>query len=390
MRSTKAFYIFTFLTKFGLGSICSIYVLYLLDIGLSYSELALVNALYFVFIILFELPTGMLADGRGRGYSIVSAALFTAFSGIAYYLSDGVTGVIIAEALAAIGTAFFSGALTAWVIDAPDRVISIQRVYANKTILDGIGIAVGTLLGAYIATWSGRAEAFVVFTIFYLLATLFAFVFMRSDGAERGMSEFEALKHAIAHLKNSYSMRWALGVSMATGIYGAYNLYWAPLIITQFSQIELSWIWILLYSTTVVAGVIVRRQSADEIASRNHLAKRTLMALILIAVAMAFVWTTDNGFVWVALIAVHEFGRGLVEPYLNTFVNERIESAYRATYESLQSFLGLFGLLTVQLIITGIFKVLGSDAAFIPWLWLGASLALLAVTGVLWRLRPKL
>ncbi|MBT3231028.1 MFS transporter [Candidatus Uhrbacteria bacterium] len=390
MRSTKAFYIFTFLTRLGMGSICSVYVLYLLDLGLSYSQVTLVNALFFVFLILFELPTGMLADGRGRGYSVIGGALFTALSGAAYWLADGLWMAIVAEALCAVGSAFFTGALTAWIADAPDRKISLQKVYANRTIMDGAGMTIGTLFGVYIATWSDRADAFLFFMAWYFVAMIFAGIFMRGKEPEHTLSEFEALKHATDHLKGSVSMRWALGVELVTGFFGAYNLFWAPLMITQFSQVELGWIWILMYAVCIIAGLIVRKQSEDEESARNHLATRTVKALVLVAVAMAFIWTTGSGFVWIAMIAVHEFGRGLVTPYLETYVQQRVDTSYRATYGSLQSFLGLFGLVAVQLTLTGVFKFVGSDISIIPWLWLVTSCLMLVACAALYKFRPKM
>lgn len=389
MRSTTAFYIFTFLTRAGVGSICSTYVLYLLDLGLSYSQVTLINALYFFFVILFELPTGMLADGRGRGYSVIGGAFFTALSGAVYWLADGFWMAALAEVIFAIGSAFFTGALTAWIADAPDRTVPLQKVYANRTIVGGLGMTLGTLLGVYIAVWSDRGEAFLILALWYFCAMVFAGIFMRGREPEHTMGEFEALKHAARHLQGSGSMRWALGVQLVTGLYGAYNLFWAPLMITQFSQAQLGWIWILMYAVSVVAGFIVRRQAGDEVSARNHLALRLVKALSLIALAMAFVWTTDNGFVWIALIALHEFGRGLVEPYLETYVQERVDTAYRATYGSLQSFLGLFGLVAVQLTLSGVFQVFDSDPSVIPWLWLAASSAIFVAAVALYKFRPQ-
>ena len=390
MRSTKAFYIFTFLTRVGMGSICSIYVLYLLDLGLSYSQVTLVNAAFFLFVILFELPTGMLADGRGRGYSVIGGAFFTALSGAVYWFATGFWTAVLAEAIFAVGSAFFTGALTAWIADAPDREIPLQKVYATQTMMTGVGTVFGTLLGVYIATWSERGDAFLILMAWYLAATLFAWVFMRGREPEDRMSEFEALEHAKAHLRRSPSMRWALGVEMATGFFGAYNLFWAPLLILFYTQVQLGWIWILMHGTLILAGMLVRRQGSDSESSRNHLAIRTIRALVLIALAMAFVWATDNSVVWIAMLVVHEFGRGMVGPYLQTYVQERVDSAYRATYGSLQSFLGLFGLVAVQLTLTGVFTILGSDPSVIPWLWLVTSCAMLVACAVLYRFRPKM
>ncbi|MBU4314975.1 MFS transporter [Patescibacteria group bacterium] len=389
MRSTKAFYTFTFLMRVGMGSVSSLYVLYLLDLGLSYSQVLTINIAYFVLIILFELPTGMLADGRGRGYSIIAGAVFTSFSGIAYFMAEGIWGALFGEALCALGVAFFSGALTAWIADAPDRKISLQHVYANRTIAEGAGTILGTFVGVYLALLTDRSFGFLVLAGGYALATLFAWIFMRGSEPEHSMSEFEALRSAVAHLRSSASMRWALGAQMASGIFGAYNLFWTPLLITKFSQAQLGWIWIIMYVSTVISGWYIRNQAKDHDGARNHLAVRTLKSLMLVALAMGLIWTIDNGIVWVVLIAFHEIGRGMFAPYLDTYVNERVPSAFRATYGSLQSFLGLFGMVIAEGAVYLVYQWVASDASTIPWLWLGASIALASAVALLYQFRPK-
>lgn len=374
--------------RLGMGSICSIYVLYLLDMGLSFSQITMVNAAYFALIILFELPTGMLADGRGRGYSIIAGAVFCSLSGLAYFMANGVGGALLAEGLCAVGAAFFSGALLAWIADAPDREGTLKHVYATQTIVQGLGTVAGSLIGVYLAVATDRSMAFLVLAVGYGLAALFAWIFMRGKEPEHSMGEFEALRHAVAHLKSSPSMRWALGAQMATGIFGAYNLLWTPLLIVKFSQVELGWVWMLMHGSIVISGWLVRR-AKDDGSERNHLAVRTLRSLLLVALSMGLVWILDNGIVWVTLILVHEVGRGAFAPYLSTYVNERVPTAFRATYGSLQSFLGLLGIVAVEGTLTILFMFVDLGAHMIPWVWAGASLALAIAVVALYRLRPR-
>ncbi|MFH1295198.1 MAG: MFS transporter [bacterium] len=389
MHSTKAFYIFSFLMRVGMGSVGSFYVLYLLDLGLSYSQVLTINIAYFLLIILFELPTGMLADGRGRGYSIIAGAVFTSLSGVAYFLATGMLGALLGEGLCALGAAFFSGALTAWIADAPDRKISLQSVYANRTIAEGAGTILGTFFGVSLALLTDRSFGFLVLAVGYALATMFAWIFMRGSEPEHTMSEFEALRNAVAHMRSSANMRWALGAQLASGIFGAYNLFWTPLLITKFLQAQLGWIWVIMYVSTVISGWYIRNQAKDIDGARNHLAVRTLKSLMLVALSMGLICTVDNGIVWVALIAFHEIGRGMFAPYLDTYVNERVPSSFRATYGSLQSFLGLFGMIFAEGAVYLVYKLVASDPVTIPWLWLGASIVLASVVTLLYRFRPR-
>ena len=57
---------------FGLSAvIMPFFIIYFLDLGLSYFKIALLGSVYSFFIFLFEVPTGAFADGFSRKYSSI-------------------------------------------------------------------------------------------------------------------------------------------------------------------------------------------------------------------------------------------------------------------------------------------------------------------------------
>ncbi|NQV90113.1 hypothetical protein HQ487_01760 [Candidatus Uhrbacteria bacterium] len=76
MSATRTYYVFTAFIYIGLGATVTAYTPFLQSIGLSLSQIALVNAIFWSVIILSELPTGMLADGRSRAYSLKLGGTF--------------------------------------------------------------------------------------------------------------------------------------------------------------------------------------------------------------------------------------------------------------------------------------------------------------------------
>ena len=90
--------------------------------GLSMTEVTLLNSVYCVTAMLFEVPTGVVADTRGRRTSYLLGTLTLAFSTLLYLWMWEVSAPFWAWALTSafvgLGFTFFSGAVEAWLVDA--------------------------------------------------------------------------------------------------------------------------------------------------------------------------------------------------------------------------------------------------------------------------------
>jgi MFS family permease len=97
--------------------IWGINTLFLLDAGLSNTEAFAANAFFTAGLVLFEVPTGAIADTRGRRASYLLGTLTLAASTILYLLMWQTSGPFWAWAgssiLLGLGFSFFSGAVEA-------------------------------------------------------------------------------------------------------------------------------------------------------------------------------------------------------------------------------------------------------------------------------------
>ena len=112
----------TLLTTFAASFIWGINTLFLLDAGLSNTEAFAANAFFAVGQVLFEVPTGVVADTRGRRFSYLLGAATLLASTLLYYVMWQVhapfAGWALASILLGLGFTFFSGATEAWLVDA--------------------------------------------------------------------------------------------------------------------------------------------------------------------------------------------------------------------------------------------------------------------------------
>src|SRR4030095_1249608 len=116
------YYSLTFLSTLAASFIWGINTIFLLDAGLSNVEAFAANAFFTVGQVIFEVPTGVVADTWGRRASYLLGAA-TLFLSTLLYLAmwkrrAPFIGWAVASILLGLGFTFFSGATEAWLVDA--------------------------------------------------------------------------------------------------------------------------------------------------------------------------------------------------------------------------------------------------------------------------------
>src|SRR6186997_2035225 len=118
----RTYLLLTLLTTLAASFIWGINTLFLLDAGLNNTEAFAANAFFAAGQLLFEVPTGVVADTRGRRLSFLLGAATLLLSTLLYVLMWHVRaplwGWAVASILLGLGFTFFSGATEAWLVDA--------------------------------------------------------------------------------------------------------------------------------------------------------------------------------------------------------------------------------------------------------------------------------
>ncbi|MFH1142779.1 MAG: MFS transporter [Candidatus Uhrbacteria bacterium] len=389
MKPANVYYIFIALLHFGMGVIVTGYVPFLLSIGISLGQVALTNALYWTGIVLLELPTGMLADGRSRAWTLRFGALTLAVSALIYACANGLYMAILAELFGALSIAFQSGALQAWITDALDRDGQGQerrKVFATGAIVGGSSALIGGVLGAGLACLHYRL-IWVPLIILSLVAYVFAKRQMNGQGEplER-VTEIMALKQSLVLLRVSRDVRWVILVFILFGTIVCFNIYWSPFFKEYVGQLNLGWVWLIIYFPCIFGGWIVRRMIVPQGQEGNYL----VLSLIGTGTGMMLLAFVGPLYAALAAVVVHEISRGLFEPLNDSFVQHRVSSSYRATFGSLQSLIGRIGFALVPLVTWICLPDFPDSTATIRLIWLVAGSVLVIGTLLLWLVRPRI
>ena len=149
--------------------IWGINTIFLLDAGLSNLEAFAANAFFTGGMVLFEVPTGIVADTIGRRTSYLLGTLTLSGASLLYVMLWQIEAPFwawaVASLLLGLGFTFFSGAVEAWLVDALTATGftgELERVFGRGQIVTGIGMLTGSIAGGFIAQHFSLGAPFVV------------------------------------------------------------------------------------------------------------------------------------------------------------------------------------------------------------------------------------
>lgn len=369
--------------------IWGINTLFLLDAGLSNLEAFAANAFFTGGMMLFEVPTGVVADTLGRRMSYLLGTLTLAASTLLYYLLWVTEAPFwqwaVVSMLLGLGFTFFSGAVEAWLVDALHFAKyegGLEVVLGRGQMIGGVAMLGGSVAGGVIAQATSLGVPFLLrvgvllgmFVVAYKLMHDLGFVPERTGHPLRATrAVFDAsLEYG---LKNP-PVRWvmlAAPFSSGVGIYTFYALQ--PFLLELYGDPK-------AYSVAGLAAAIVAgSQIAGGYAApkiRGLFAKRTtalILAALASAVILGLLGVTNSFWVALALLVVWGliFAAGM--PIRQAYLNDMIPSQQRATVLSFDSLMGSSGGVVIQ-------PVLGKAAdvySYSTSLFLGGIFQLLAV-----------
>jgi MFS family permease len=342
--------------------IWGINTLFLLDAGLSVGEAFAANAFFTLGMVLFEVPTGVVADtvGRRTSYLLGAATLFG--STLLYLLLWRTSAPFAAWAAASIllglGFTFFSGATEAWLVDGLNATGyrgSLDAAFAKGQVASGVAMLGGTIGGGFLAQWTNLGVPYLVRAVLLGLTFVVAWRAMHDVGFAPKprvsvTSEMRRiLRASLDHGLLNPPVRWLmLAAPFAAGVSG-YGFYAAQPYLLQLYGSSDSYAIAGLAAGLVAGAQIAGGASASVVATAFR--RRTSVLLItsgVSAAVLAMMGLVSNFWVVLGLLAVWGVMFAATMPVRQAFLNGLIPSAQRATVLSSDNLLGSAGGVVIQ------------------------------------------
>ena len=187
-RVIGSYYAVAGLYTLSAAMIWGVNTLFLLDAGLDIFGVFLANGAFTAGMVVFEIPTSVLADTRGRRVSFLLSVGILIFTTVAYLTVARSGGNLLAfvgaSVVMGLGFTFYSGAVEAWLVDALRETGFAGRldsVFARGAMVTGAAMLVGTVSGGLLGSVD-LALPYVVRTGMLVVVFIVAVMVMRDLG----------------------------------------------------------------------------------------------------------------------------------------------------------------------------------------------------------------
>jgi MFS family permease len=369
--------------------IWGINTIFLLDAGLSNLEAFAANAFFTAGMVLFEVPTGIVADTIGRRTSYLLGTLTLMASTFLYVLLWQVGAPLwewaIASMLLGLGFTFFSGAVEAWLVDAltaTGYTGELETVFGRGQIVSGAAMLIGSVAGGFIARQTSLGVPFVLRGLVLIVMFGLAFRLMHDVGFKpekggRPLAEMRKIAaNSVEYGWRVPAVKWLMVESLFTGGVGIYAFYaLQPYLLELYGDPQ-------AYQVAgLVAAIVAGAQIAGGIAAPRirRLFRRRTSALIVTAglsvVALGLIGLVESFWAVIGLIVVWGLLFAATLPIRQTYLNGLIPSRQRATILSFDSMMSSTGGVWTQ-------PLLGRAAdawGYAPSYLIGSGISILAL-----------
>jgi MFS family permease len=385
----RTYLVLTLLTTLAASFIWGINTLFLLDAGLNNAEAFAANAFFSVGQVLCEVPTGVVADTRGRRLSFLLGAATLLLSTLLYLvmwqIHAALWGWAIASILLGLGFTFFSGATEAWLIDALNATGftgELESVFGRAQTVTGVATLIGSVGGGVIAQATNLGVPYVARAAMLGVTLVVAFVFMHDLGfsPRRGASVAAdvrtVLRGSIDGGLRNRPVRWlmlAAPFSAGVSFYAFYALQ--PYLLQLYGDknaYEIAGLAAaLIAAAQILGGLVISRV-------RRLFARRTdalLLGGALGVLTLAVLGLTGNFALALVLVSIQSLVFALQMPLRQAFMAGLIPSSERATVLSFDSMMGSSGGIVAPPILGRTADVYGYPASYVA----SAGIAVLAL-----------
>ncbi len=325
-------------------------------VGLDPLQLVLVGTLLEATCFIFEIPTGIIADLYSRKLSVIIGVFLMGAGFVFEGTFPTFSAVLVAQIIWGIGATFVSGAREAWIAE------EIGEENAGKAFIKGqqagqFGTFIGIAISMILASIDIRLPI-IIGGILYSSQAIFLAIFMPENNFKptpvRKRETFHHMKKTLATglglVRKNNVLLSAMIVGIIFGVSSeGFDRLWTPYIVSfSFPAVgnlkPVVWFGIISAAGAAMAMImaeIIKRKTD----TRSHQSTVKTLFFINLSLIVAMIFFGMAGSFWPAASAycfAYMFKEN-IGPVYDSWVNQNVESAIRATVFSMCSQMNSFG-----------------------------------------------
>ncbi len=326
-------------------------------VGLQPLQLVLIGTVMEITILVFEIPTGIVADLYSRRLSFIIGVVTMGISYLMQGLIPIFEAILLAQVVWGLGFTFTSGAYEAWVVDELGQEQAGQA-FIRASQVERIASIAGIILCGVVGSVDIRLPIVAGGIVVLLSGVMLIFIMPETGFTPTPRSERATYQKMWATFRDGARMIQGrpvlmniIAVSLFYGLYSeAWDRLWQTHLINgvglpQFLALPaIAWFTLITLGESILgfigAGIMARRLDMGD----GDRLRRALIRLNQVMIVSLLVYGLAQSF-WVAIAAFYAFtlARGLSGPVFDTWTNQNIEPGVRATVLSMKSQMDALG-----------------------------------------------
>ena len=350
------------------------------------TDIALMDTIYWLVIIVAEIPTGYFADVLGRKLSVIIGISFKSFGMFLFLFAHDFLTFTIANIVYAIGFSFQTGAEEAWIFDEgsydinqPQELESYYQKFFGKFLsVRFISNTVAGLLAGFLAEIS-----LFIPILLNSLADFVAIFILLTIPQHHPFNRFKETK-VISPKISSSNLKKMMYVLLSPVLF---PLVLLAVFIQNIPIPAIFWVQSFLYVknldywliSVVLAFSSILVSIGNKYSERvsKKLGKFTERTIIfLVAIPFLLMGLGSIGYVIIGFM-IFSIGRGFLLPFISLQINKEIDSTIRTTLLSIISSASTFVIMIFELLSAIFIDRFSGDTGYIFYFTLNGLLLLL-------------
>lgn len=314
-------------------------VLFFQDNGLNMFQVMVVQGVFSVTMLLFEIPSGYFSDKIGRKVTIIIGLFFSTIGMYIFALAPNYSMFIIAEIFLGLGSSFISGTDTSMLYDSLlllEKEGDYHKIDGRYASIGNYSESIASLLGGFIAVYSMKLNFFIEGTITGI-AIIIALFLIEPDIKRVGRSslKFRVFLQETKSIFKNHKTLYLVCFGALSGL-GTFLALWYIQPEMADRGLPIAMFGLLWAMLNTIAGF------SSSLSHKLPINKNPLNTLAIIPFLLAlsyFVMIFLRGYwILVGFISFYII-RGLKGPLERNLIHQEISSHNRATVLSIQSML---------------------------------------------------
>ncbi len=327
-------------------------VYYFQELGFSLGQIAILQSSMAITLIIFEIPSGYVADRLGRKNSLIISVIFQIVSMIILFSATNFYMLILSHIASGIGIAFLSGADSAFLYDTLlvlKREQDYKKIEGKAKFFAEIAVIISAITASLIIQFGIKNT--ILFTIIGHGVLLFLAFSMKEPERHKSIEKMpmkKELSQILDIIKRSLHNKKLLGLFLYSFIlFGVSNtifLMYQPYLNT--TGLPLKFFGFVFAAFSIFTAITALK--AHDIEKRLGIFGSLLIMPIFLVLSLigSSIFFIELGFVF---FFFREAVRGFIIPVIGDYQNKIVKSEERATVLSIGGMFAKLGLIVISI-----------------------------------------